>query len=125
MKMPFFSSPNMPVSIKAIRLSGTAALLTTGVAAGLGVGVAPGLGAGVAAGFGVGVAAGLGVGVAPGFGVVVSGLVWAMTEIPIMPINIRAAKIKRFLFMSFLPDSAHGLSPQITQNSRKSGAVPK
>src|ERR1700738_168003 len=101
MKMPSFSSPNMPVSIKAILLSGTAALPTTGVAAGLGTGVAP------------------------GFGVLVSGRVWAMTEIPIMAINIREAKIKRFLFIAFLPDNAHGLSPQITQNSRKSGAVPK
>ena len=93
--MPFFSSANMPVSIKAILLSGTAALPTTGVAAGLAVDVAPGLG--------VGVAVGLGVGVAAGFGVVVSGLVWAITEIPIMAINISAAKIKRFLFIAFSP----------------------
>src|ERR1700730_6828491 len=106
MKMPSFSSPNMPVSIKAILLSGTAALPTTGVAAGLGTGVAAGLGVGVATGLGVGVATGLGVGVAPGFGVVVSGRVWAITEIPIMAINITAAKIKRFLFIAFLPDSA-------------------
>lgn len=124
MKMPFFSSPNMPVSIKAILLSGTAALTTTGVAAGLGAGVAAGLGMGVAAGLGTGVAAGLGMGVAAGLGVgvgvgfdvVVNGLVWALTEILITATSVNVAKIKRCMFIAFpLSDDARGLSQQITQ----------
>jgi hypothetical protein len=71
----------MPVSIKAILLSGTAALPATGVAAGAGVGV------------GVGV----------GLGGVVGGRVWATTETAVMATRIRAAKIKRILFIAFPP----------------------
>ena len=77
----------MAVSIRAILLSGTAALIAAGVAAGLGVGVA------VALGKGVGV----------GLGAVVCGLVWATTEIAIRATKMSAVKMKRNLFIAFLP----------------------
>jgi len=73
----------MLVSIRAILLSGTAALPATGVGAGLGTGV--------------------GEGVADGFSGVVSGRVWPMTETAIMATRMRAAKIKQLLFIAFPP----------------------
>jgi hypothetical protein len=63
----------MDVSIRAILLSGTGALLAVGVAAGLGAGVAVGLGG------------------------VVCGRVWAITE---RAINVSADKIKNSLFIT-------------------------
>jgi len=75
----------MAVSIKAILLSGTGALIAAGVAVGLG--------AGVAAGLGKGVAAGLGKGVGVGRGAVVCGRVWPSTVRAIVAINMNAAKI--------------------------------
>jgi len=85
----------MTVSINAILLSGTAALTAAGVATGLGKGV------GVDLGKGVGVGLGKGVGV--GLGAAVWGRGWAMTEIDIIAISMRAAIIKRFLFIAFPP----------------------
>jgi hypothetical protein len=67
----------MVVSIKAILLSGTAALIAAGVAAGLGKGVA----------------AGLGKGVGVGLGTVVCGRVWPLTAKAIVAINMNAPKI--------------------------------
>src|ERR1700681_3362633 len=80
MKMPVFSSPNIPVSIRAILVSGTAAL-----------------------------AAGLGVGAAVGRGVGVCSRVCAATDTAIV-INPSAVKIKRVLFIAFLPNCAHEFS---------------
>jgi len=71
----------MLVSIKAMRLSGTGALLAAGVAAGLGKGVADGL------------ANGVGV----GLGAVVGGRVWPMTPKVIPAIKTDAAKISLFI----------------------------
>src|SRR6267378_1091461 len=70
--MPFFSSPNKLVSISAIRLSGTAALLATGVAAGFDNGVGVGLGPPVC------------------------GRVWLMAK-AIMAVRIYAAEISLFI----------------------------
>jgi len=74
----------MAVSIKAILLSGTGALIAAGVAVGLGAGVAAGLGKGVAAGLGKGVGVGLGA---------VCGRVWPLTVKANVAINMNAPKI--------------------------------
>jgi hypothetical protein len=64
------------VSIKAILLSGTGALIAAGVAAGLGKGVAAGLGNGVGVGLGA-----------------VCGRVWPLTVKANVAINMNAPKI--------------------------------
>src|SRR6266850_4793659 len=79
----------MLVSISAILLSGTVALLTAGVAAGLGRGV------------GVGLAG------------VVCGRVWLMTAKAIMAVRINAARIS--LFITSPGSCSRIFYPQITQ----------
>src|SRR2546429_385131 len=90
--MPFFSSPNIVVSIKAIRLSGTGAFVAAGVAAGLGKGVGVGLGA------------------------VVCGRVCPATATAIKPINISAEKISLFITS---PGACEFLSTDYTDYAEK------